>query len=307
MVRTSDFDKTFRFMHLDRHDIEGDLIAVGSEFQSGGLYQWSAGFGIDLSPRISFGASLSMYTGKHDYDFEYGLDSCDVLTFQSEQLIEDRYLGFGAKVGLAVQLTPEIGIGIAAESPVTLKVDEDVHEYYSGWDDVEGSYNGEDAYPVEYDVKRPFVFSGGFMFQSGLISIAGDIDYTDWSQLSYGDNIYMEEENDNIKEYYRDVLRSRIGAEVVIPSYGLSLRAGLFSDPLPYVDEFQNDFRQGYTFGLGFLVDQVMTIDLAYVHGSYGRNSDLLYGYTDTDLEHYLVVDEDITYNRIFMTAAYRF
>ncbi len=307
VVRTADFDRTFRFTHRDRHAIYGDIIAAGSEFQSGGLHQWSAGIGMDLSPRVSFGVSISMYTGKHEYNFEYDLDSASGLIYHSEQFIEDSYLGFGAKLGLAMQISPNIGLGLAVESPVTLSIDEDVHAYSYELNSLDGESIEDIYYSVEYNVKKPFAFSAGLLIQRGHISLVADIDYADWSQLEYGDNIIMEEYNDKIKDYYHDVLRSRVGAEAVLPNYGLSLRAGLFSDPLPYNKSFQNKSRQGYTLGVGLLVDQVMTIDVAYVHGSYSRNSDFYYGSTDAGLDHYLIIDEDISYNRIFLTAAYRF
>ena len=102
--------------------------------------------------------------------------------------------------------------------------------------------------------------------------------------------------------FYRDVLRYSIGAEYVIPSLSLSLRGGLFSDPLPFKDQFINNNRNGYSLGLGVLIDQVLTIDLAYVHGSYSRNSNFWYGSASIDSRGY-----DISYNRIYLTAASRF
>ncbi|MBN2226754.1 MAG: outer membrane protein transport protein [candidate division Zixibacteria bacterium] len=307
VARTVDFDRVFSFAHRDT-SAEGSIVAVGNEFQSGGLYQWSFGMGIDLSPRLSFGGSISLYTGKHKYNFDYSLDSLNEFTYYSEQYIEDSYLGYGAKIGMAMQVNRHLGFGITLQSPVYFNVDEDVYDY-STETYTDSSFLYEDAYTVEYDVKHPFVFSAGVeVSRIGNASFALDLDYTDWSQLSYGDNKAMEAENNNIKDYYRDVLRYRIGAEYTFPVWGLSLRAGLFTDPLPIVKQFENDSRTGYTFGFGLLVDQVMTVDFAYVHGSYGRNSDFFYGVdTMAGTDHYLVIDEDISYDRLFLTVAYRF
>ncbi len=141
-------------------------------------------------------------------------------------------------------------------------------------------------------------------------TIMADIDYTDWSQLAYSGNTEMEKFNDAIKDYYKSAMRFRTGGEYVFPTMGLSLRGGIFTDPLPIKDQFQNKSRWGYTFGAGLLIDQVMTIDFAYLHGSYSRNSDFLYSSVyggDSNKSHYLVVDEDVNYNRLYLTAAYRF
>jgi hypothetical protein len=304
VVRAVDFDKTFNMLHRDV-SLDGAITATGDEFQSGGLYEIGFGAGVDLSPKISFGGTLLLYAGKHNYNWEYRLDSLDVYSYGIQQFIEDKYIGIGAKIGLAVQISPYVGLGMAVESPVTLNVEENSSD---SWVTLDTS--GEDANYVEYDVTRPFIFSAGLISQYRDFTLMTDIDYIDWNQLSYGDNPEMEKYNDEIKDYYKDALRFRIGGEYVFPGPGLSLRAGFFTDPLPYKSEFQNNSRYGYSFGAGILIDQVMTIDFAFLHGSYSRNSDFLYSSVydgDSNKSHYLTIDEDITYNRLYLTAAYRF
>lgn len=296
VVRTANFDRAFKLYHYDLSGA-GSIVAVGEEFQSGGLIQWGAGFGLDISPRVSFGGALYLYTGKHEYDWEYSLDSLDY-TYSTESLIEDKYLGWNAKMSLAMRLSPVVSLGFGIETPINLNVEE---EYFGGVYDY-----------VEYDVKRPFVLSSGAALNLNYFELVADIDYTDWSQMTYGDNPDMEAYNNDIKTYYRDVIRFRLGGEYVIADWGLSLRAGYFNDPLPIKKQFINDNRWGYSLGLGFLIDEVMTVDLAFVHGTYNRNSDFIYAAEyDTNDEilnsHNLIVDEDITYNRLYITTAYRF
>jgi long-subunit fatty acid transport protein len=304
VARVADFDRVFSLYHRDT-SADGVIVAAANEYQTGGLYQIGIGAGIDISPKISFGATAYLYTGKHEYNWEYRLDSLSVLSFQTQQFIEDKYLGFGAKIGLAIQMNEYIGLGMTVEGPVTLNIEEN-SSYSDNLDD--SAY--EDINYVEYDVRKPFVFAAGILTRFDNASIAAEIDYSDWGQLAYGDNLDMEKENVNIKEYYKEALRLRAGGEYIFPSMGLSLRGGIFSDPLPYRDEFQNKSRWGYTFGAGLLVDEVMTIDLAYLHGQYSRNSDYVYSSSYNNVAgqyHYLTIDEDIAYNRLYLTAAYRF
>jgi len=305
VVRTADFDRIFNLYHHDTSPA-GFITGAGNEFQSGSLYQWGFGAGMDLSPKISCGATVYFYTGKHEYNWEYNLDSLQVLAYHEEKYIEDSYLGIGGKVGLAVQMSPYFGLGLAMETPTFLSVDENSSDSFTerriGMPDTSDASSDY----FEYDVKKPFVFSAGLMSRFKDATLEMDIDYTDWSQLAYGGNVEMKKENSKIKSYYRDAFRFRAGGEYVFPALGLSLRGGYFTDPLPFKEEFQNKSRFGYTLGLGLLIDQVMTIDLAYMHGSYSRNFDFFYSTLQKGI-HYLVADEDITYNRLFLTAAYRF
>jgi len=307
MVRGVSFDKLFRLNHIDT-SLAGDIEALADEFQSGGLTQWGVGVGIDLSPRIAFGGAFYLYTGSHDYNWEYSLDSLDVLSYEADNLIVDKYLGYNMKLALSMRLNHIVALGIAVETPVIFNVEEEANIYEM----IDGAVITDEYIYSEWEVKKPYVFSGGISAQFNNSILTADFDYTDWSQLKYDDNVEMEKENINIRSYYKDVLRFRLGGEHVFPKSGFSIRAGYFNDPIPLVSDFVNNNRSGITFGAGILIDQVMTIDVAYVHGSYKRNSDLVYS-TVVDTEdnllssHNLIVDEDISYNRIFLTAAYRF
>jgi hypothetical protein len=309
VARLADFDRVFNFAHRDR-SLDGDIYSSGREFQAGSLMQWSGGFGVDLSPRISVGASISLYTGTNDYDFTYQLDSVDYLYFKSEQFITDKYLGIGGKVGMAMQVNHYLAFGVTIESPTVIDIDEDYT--LRSTTVIDGFYLPEDGYngSINYNLKKPFTFAMGVQLEKNNAVFEADIGYTDWAQMSYSDNPDMEQENKNIKDFYRDVLRYSLGVEYVIPSWSLSFRGGLFRDPLPFHDQFVNDNRNGYSLGFGVLIDQVLTIDFAYVHGSYGRNSNFWYGTASVegrDYDHYLIMDEDISYNRIYLTVASRF
>ena len=126
------------------------------------------------------------------------------------------------------------------------------------------------------------------------LTLAGDINYTDWTQMEYKKLDEMAEANRLIKETYTDVLRFHLGAEYHIPRLGTSLRAGYYQDPLPYKSRWINEDRSFFTAGIGLLIDQVMTLDVAWAHGSWE-----LY-----DLD--LTLAEKYTSNRIFVSVAYR-
>lgn len=297
VARVADFDRLTTFDYQEDYEMALEVL------ESGGLYEWSAGLGIDLSPRISFGGSLSFYHGRHESNSEYEVYSSGTVLRQEQEIIEDKYLGLGARVGLAMQLSRYVGLGITVESPVSFNVENN------------GSYSVNYADPgyyetVEYDIKRPFTFATGLITRLNNTSLFLDLKYIDWTQLSYGDNSAMEQDNDLFNRFYRETLSFRLGGEYTFPEMGLSLRAGYFNVPLPYENDATYDpgRRDGFTFGLGFLVDQVLMIDVAYV--SAGYTSDIILtpqgdigDYFDNDI----AFSEDASLRRIYITGAYRF
>ncbi|PKK83520.1 MAG: hypothetical protein CVT49_08350 [candidate division Zixibacteria bacterium HGW-Zixibacteria-1] len=222
--RTTDFDRISNFYFEE--DNAGEITATSEKVrETGGINQWSFGFGVDLSPRVAFGGSISLYHGKHKLNLQSPLYTAGSLVSDYEQFLEYRYLGYGAKIGLGMQLSPRIGIGMAVESPVAFSIDQDGSEV----DGSDISYYST----TEYDLKKPFVFSAGAIGRFDYLTLMADIDYTDWSQMSYSKNLAMELLSSDLEDAYREVVRFRIGAEYVIPNIDLALRGGFFNDPPP--------------------------------------------------------------------------
>jgi len=148
VARLSDFDRisNFYFEEIDEGEVRTSNEKVK---ESGGLNQWAFGFGIDLSPRISFGGALMVYHGKHELNLKSPLYYAGAMESDFEQLLEYRYIGYGAKIGLGMQLSRRIGLGMAIESPVMLDIDQDGSEIEFG---IITPYS-----TVEYELKKPFV------------------------------------------------------------------------------------------------------------------------------------------------------
>jgi len=297
MARTANFDRLTTFYYQEDYEMALEVL------ESGGIYEYSAGFGLDLSPRISFGGAISLYSGKHEFNSEYEVYLTSAIVRQEQEIIEDKYLGVGAKIGLAMQLSPHVGLGIMVESPVTLNVENNGSYVVN--------YGTAGYYPTaEYDVKKPFVFSSGLITRYNNFNILLDAKFTDWSQLSYGDNSLMEQDNNLFNQYYRETLDFHIGGEYAIPQMGLALRAGYFNVPLPYEedDTYSGSRRDGITLGFGFLVDQVLMVDVAYISSGYTTDITLepagdIGEYFDNDIQF----SEDVSYGKFLITGAYRF
>ncbi|MFQ6032805.1 MAG: hypothetical protein ACE5K2_07785 [Candidatus Zixiibacteriota bacterium] len=125
--------------------------------------------------------------------------------------------------------------------------------------------------------------------------LAGDLNYTDWTQMEYKRLDVKAEANRVIKDTYREVLRWHLGGEYLVPQIGTRFRIGYFQNPFPYESKWIKSDRHYFTGGVGFLIDQVMTVDLALVHGSWEFNN------FSTDLA------SKYTTNQFFLTTTYHF
>lgn len=287
--RVQSFDKIMEFGDNGLYD---GTEETGIESQSGGLYLWSLGAAIDVSPNVSIGGVLNLWSGKNNYTWLYERIAMNPQqrSVKYDDAIKDRYTGFNAKFGVRIQPNKYVIIGGTIDSPVTYTIKED-------WDFFTDE-DGESYYDYgssEYKVSLPFSLGAGVALNLNNLILAGDINYTDWTQMEYKRLENLAEANRQIKDTYSDALRFHLGAEFLIPQIGASLRAGFYQNPLPYKSRWIKKDRSFFTAGMGFLIDQVMTLDIAWAHGSW-------------ELQDFITEDltEKYSTDRIFVSVAYR-
>jgi len=302
--RVKSFDKTFEvgYHYLDQ-DVPVDVI--GTEAETGSIYALSAGAGIDLSPNISIGATLNYYFGPDNYSWQVvARSSNQPYSPVIRDNIEDDYSAVSAKIGFLVAPNDILKIGATVESPIQYNID----ETYSQRTYFEDGTSTADYGKYSYDLWTPFSFGAGMALNLNYLQLAADIKYTDWTQMEYKNNLALEIDNIDIQTFYRDVFGFSLGAEYLIPKVGLKIRGGFLSDPLPFSDNVLItgdvtplqigtkiiDDRKFYTFGFGYLIDRVMTLDVAVVLG----------GYKIQDLE--TTVTEDYDLSRIYVSTGFR-
>ena len=292
--RIMSFDRVARF-HV-RDDSTGYIIDDNAkEFETGGIYLYSAGAGIDISPNLSAGLTLNVYSGTDEYKYDHTYrDDAFALETATRNQVTENYIGASAKAGILARPNSNLAIGLTVETPLDWQVKQTFEQQF---DSANQTYEYADP-PAEYDVQRPFIFGLGAAFRAGTFTITGDAEYIDWSQLSYNDNSAMSAENDSLSMMYRDVLNLRGGAEYQIPSAGLALRAGLFSTPLPYQKAYIKSDRSGYTLGFGWLIEKILMLEGAYVHGSLKRTFTSPNG---------LAAEAHDTFQTFYFTLSYRY
>jgi len=276
--RINSYDRAFG---VTFDDVGGDDGAFrGREIETGGLWKWSAGGAVDISPRLSVGGALHLLTGKDEYRWDSRNATEFNLVTTEDQLIELDYVGVSALAGVSFNVSPSVSAGLTIETPTFLSADEvstlettiDTLTSNFVWYDVEEGF-------ATYSVTRPFVFGFGMAGSFSRANIAADFRYTDWTQMDFDYDSPDFDAAENaalrfIQDELTDVLSIQLGGEYLLPEQGLTLRAGFFRDPLPVDKKYVEKQRQYITAGLGFLIDRVMTLDLAYVHGGYELRND---------------------------------
>ncbi len=308
--RIMSFDRAALYHVIDEDPSEARLDDYAKEFETGGIYVYSGGAGVDISPNLSLGLGLNIYSGKDEFNYDYAFT--DDLTLYSEsgrRRITEDYIGISAKGGLLARPNEHLSLGLTIESPMDFQVEYTYEENGLVLDTII-----EDYYKINYDLTRPFIFGGGVAVRSGVFLATADAEYIDWSQLSYNDNPDEASLNDSLALLYRDVLNLRGGIEFQMPSAGLALRAGAFLNPLPYRKEgmidtrtvkFIDKDRKGFSAGFGWLIDDVLMLEAAYVRGTYTRMySPANSAYVNPASS--MATAED-TFNRVYVTMSYRY
>ena len=297
-----------------RLDLDGMLENIF--LQSGSIFQYRFGIGVELVDNISVGATIVLWdesvTFTETIEFnETGSDSSYLYIDDSSAELD----GISMEFGIMMWLNRYMRAGLTFSTPASLSYTGSGNDHYEGTFPNGTRWNtASESFLTEDDLTLPMKFNGGLSFQSGYFLAAADISYCDYSQTKFND-LKLIDMNYPGRSILREVVNYNIGAEFTFPSAPLKLRAGYSYMPLKLkgmdeltyvidtVDEWSlvteydyfdvNDERQFFTFGIGGIVDDLLTLDLGLAFGSYERET------------RYLREKRDIM--EIAVTAGYRF
>jgi len=287
-------DRNFDAIFVQRgYSTKDDWWQEGREIQSGGLLAWSVGGAVDVSPTLSVGAAINLWDGDYNYDWDaFFADTRDIWTewpndYDTTYIHDVKsadFDGVGIKLGGLLRLSRFVKAGMTISSPVTYDISgELVMRIRDVFDDGDEDQYRETVY-FQNEISTPWEFGFGMAWSVPTFLMAADLRYADWSQMKF---------NDQPLEDYQETLSLSVGGEYILPQVGTKIRAGYSSEPIAYtVPEIVED-REQYTLGVGFLVGQVMTLDLAWVHGTWKTS------------QSYLTEKDEL--DRVFLSVAYRF
>ena len=285
------------------------------EREDGGLNNWTIAGAIDLSPNFSAGIGMNFWSGNNDYQFTFVENDIDSIytfnDFRRDDKINSEINGFNVTFGGLYRVNKALRLSATIATPTTLTITEkwETREKTTFDAEPDETYSPDEIYSdegtTEYKIRSPFTFTAGAALNlAGLVTVSGQIEHNDWSQLSYRSDppiadISQDEANDLIEERYQETQRIRLGAELTLPGTATQVHAGYILDPSPDKNDTEGD-REYYSFGLGLLLDKQVKLDLAYVYGSWTENNAGLNDFVTS-------LNEDISVSKIFASVSVRF
>lgn len=305
--------------------LNGNIQQAISVIEGGGLNHWTFGGAMDVGPNLSVGVSLNFASGSYSYDqtvnendiknlYPASMHPNDFNQFMYENTINDDINGFNALFGLMYRKPGKYSIGVAIRTATVYDISETFTEVASSQfktPDSSGQYSY--SYPstansTKYKVTTPYVLSGGITVQPlDWLLLAGDAEYTDWTQMEFNtNNAALIEENSRIKNEMRATTNLRGGIEVSLFSLGLKLRGGIIDNPSPWKGDPSSRDQLYYTAGIGYTLDERTVLNVAYAYGTW-KTLRTNYSYTVSGITYDVGTDETVTTSNLNLTLSYRF
>lgn len=270
--RIKSFDRVFRYASGQAWlDNPGTTDGWGGgEDENGSIWAISLGGAIEVSPRASVGISMDIFDGTDNYS--YFFDSTEVINnyrYDYNHSIVDDYTGVSGKLGITYAVSNYVNLSGVIGFPSSITIDQAADTYESDNQGFSDEYHSS----ASYRYTLPFWFGAGAALRHRGFTVTGDISYIDYTQLEYRSGLNeMLIMNRMVKRYYQDVFTYRIGAEYKFQPSGVSLRAGYYQDPIPFTFRPIETEPHFYTFGAGFIIDKSVSLDLAFLAGSWERD-----------------------------------
>lgn len=287
--RVKSFDKVFRYSSSPNW-LSYPYASSGwggGEDESGGLWAWSFGGAVEISPRVSVGLSLDLFDGNDDWMFFFDSTlTSDNYRYSYTHNINDEYTGISGKLGISYDVDNIFNISGVIGLPSSITVDQtsEIYEFDNQ------RLDDSDFWTTSYRYTLPFWLGIGGQARFQDFIITGDVSYADYSQLQYRSGLDdIGGLNQSAQHYYDDTFTYRIGGEYTIPSSGTKLRVGYYQEPIAFKG-FDIDTQPHYfTFGAGFVVDRSIGIDIAYLTGSWQKNDPVLSSSEKYDTKRFMV------------------
>ncbi len=302
--------------------ITNGLQQYGTSLSSGTLDNWNFSASFEIAKNLFFGATLGISSGKYSNSWDFTeedingtytniaadpmspSDTKGFTSFNMNNSLDWDITGFEFTAGLLYQLKQYGRIGLTIALPKSYTVKETFGSSTKSLFNTGSPVTDYSESKVEYDISTPFIFSlgGSFNMQGWLAS--ADVSFIDYTEMEFSNPTGIEQTvftdlNRSIKEQMRSTVNYNLGVEYTFADLGLRLRGGYFLQASPYKDAPSSFNKKYFTFGFGFLVEEAVSIDLAYLHGNWTTYESNYGGYS--------VTDQDIKLSKLVASFSYRF
>ena len=326
--RIKDFDRIVRFEGTQTINADSDNEFVYYEDNNfpneGELAALSFAAAVDVSPNTSLGLAINRISGENEAINDYNLiddqDLYEERRWTTQDTFTDEYKGaWTAVLGALVRFpreSPRVRLGATIGTGPKYSIDyvfrgvpniEDFNQIE--YDDGSLVETATEEIKDSYEMALPLELGVGFsMRPHESLLVAASTHYTAWSQTEYKDKDEDGLRSASVFEtQYKDTRRLHIGVEWLVPIIALDLRAGYYTDPLPFVGPRDPDRsisadnplinikqdRHFFTLGAGLLFDEVVHLNIAWNKGYFEQ--------------HEGDESEDNTIQRIFVGVSYTF
>ena len=310
--RIRQLDTALMLNRFANHISAYDSVRIDyNHYTDGSLTNTCFGGAVEAAPDLFMGLSLNVWGGSREYnnlhtfrDNVYDLYYWS--RFDSTDHSTTRFSGLNFTLSMLYQIQNIGSIAAVMITPVTLKAKEDWdyedvrdYEYYPP-DDIENVLVWEDEASgySEYKIRSPWIFRVGGALAKGPVTVSGDIEFIDYSQMRYVTNppyADMDKASANvlIRRELRHIKNMYFGGEVAVPGTSLKLRGGytLLENPVKNAD---NKKRKIWSGGAGYTFSEQFSIDAAYARTSWDGIADNL------------INDEQITSSKVLVTLSYQ-
>jgi long-subunit fatty acid transport protein len=295
----------------------GQVQQMISFLEGGGLNHWTFGGAMDIGKNLSVGVSLNFASGSYSFEqnfIEKAVNQPDFSQLTYETSYNDDISGFNALFGLMYRKPEMYSFGIAIRTSTMYDINETYSENFISQFKTPDAY-GQTSYSsptgllsTKYKVSTPYVLSGGISVEPlEWLTLAGDAEYTDWTQLEFTNTSdpALLDENTRIKNGMRATTNLRGGFEITLINIGMKIRGGIIDNPSPWKGQPSSYDQLYYTAGLGFALDERTTLNAAYAYGTWKTSTT---GFSDLEGDSYhLGTSESITTSNLNLTLMYRF
>lgn len=303
--------------------IGGGLNQSGNILNSGKVNNWTFSGAIEVYKNLFVGLNLNVHTGTYESNNDYYEDDInniyqgetspgeqqtkDFQTFYLNRLLKWDLEGWNTKFGFLYQFNKNARFGLTVQLPKEFNIKEKfivngrsdyaAKSYFLAQED----YSNE----VSYSIKTPIELAGGLSINLNGLILSAEASLIDYSQIEFKNKEGLSEDyiagvNKDIKDLLRAVVNYNLGLEYTLPEFGLRLRGGYFVTPSAYQGDDQSFAKKYFTAGLGFLAEEMVSIDIGFAHGwwkDFGDN----YG------ENLSRTFQDISVNNMIITLTFRF
>lgn len=328
------YDSTTGAVTITRMVVQKNVQQTGIQKETGGVGNWSVSAAMDMAQDISIGLTLNLITGSYNYTRSFletdpkGRFAYDTLSslagavgfgsFNYSFTDNQDISGWNAKLGFLYRFTDQDGntmgrLGVTITFPSFITVNDNFSDAATAYFLTGTSYSYpppgvSSATSNNYDVTTPFKFGIGGSGGTKQLTLAADIEYTDWTQLQFSNSNlpsdFINSLNDSIGADFRATVLLRGGAELALtdPTYSLFvpyIRAGFSYLPSPYKGDGTPQAQKFASGGVGFRIQNSLVIDLAYQYGWWNTSHQLYDAYSTTA--------EKVTDTNFMFTFKYQF